>query len=84
MKMIMTFLIFLILISMMNLKPEDSTRWQRMLRGNSGKSQVVVVPPAVAPRHYAFALGYDHTCINHVLEKYVKFGMKPTDNVSEV
>ena len=84
MKTFVTFLTFLILISMTHLKPENPTRWLRIVRGNSGKSQVVVVHPAVAPRHNALALGYINTKVSHVLKKYDKFGMKPTDNVSEV
>ena len=84
MKTFVTFLTFLILISMTHLKPENPTRWLRIVRGNSGKSQVVVVHPAVAPRHNALALGYINTKVSHVLKKYDKFGMKPTDNVNEV
>ena len=84
MKTFVTFLTFLILISMTHLKPENPPRWLRIVRGNSGKSQVVVVHPAVAPRHNALALGYDNTKVSHVLQKYAKFGMKPTDNVNEV
>ena len=83
MKMIVTFLTFLTLISLTDLSQQNPTRWQRMLRGNNGKSRVVVVHTSAAPRHIALALDTDNIKSKHVQIENGKFGMSTTAAVAE-